>query len=75
MSDMNRTTIRRNAQLVLNVLGNNKEWTLPDLRSATGLTDRDLCMAIGWLANDGDVCFGNNHEECSLSSGINVFIG
>ena len=72
---MDRFTICRNAHRVLVTLGNNREWTYSELKHATGLADRDLNAAIGWLAHDGSICFGHSRGENNVSLGINVYIG
>lgn len=72
---MDRTTICYNAHLVLNTLGNNREWTYSELKQTTGLADRDLNAAIGWLAHDGSICFGHHCGENRISLGMNVYIG
>ncbi|MBQ8866378.1 MAG: winged helix-turn-helix domain-containing protein [Bacteroidaceae bacterium] len=71
---MDRMTICRNARLVLTTLGNNREWSYQELKQATGLADRDLNAAIGWLAHDGSICFGRYCGENRVSLGYNVYI-
>ena len=71
---MDRFTISRNAHLVLTTLGNNREWSYQDLKRATGLADRDLNAAIGWLAHDGSICFGRHCGENRVSLGFNMYI-
>lgn len=71
---MDRITICRNARLILRTLGNNRVWTYPELKRATGLADRDLNAAIGWLAHEGSICFGENCGENNLSLGVNVYL-
>lgn len=72
---MDRMTICRNADLVLATLGNNREWTYQELKHATGLADRDLNAAIGWLACKGNICFAHYCGENSISLGMNIYIG
>ena len=72
---MDRISICRNAHLVLRTLGNNHEWTYCELKHATGLADRDLNAAIGWLAHEGAICFGHNCGENNISLGMNVYRG
>lgn len=71
---MDRISISHNARLVFNTLGNNREWTYRELKHATGLADRDLNAAIGWLAHEGSICFGHNCGENHISLGMNVYI-
>lgn len=72
---MDRTTICHNAHLVFTTLGNNREWTYLELKHATGLADRDLNAAIGWLACEGSICFGDYCGERRISLGMNIYIG
>lgn len=71
---MDRMTICRNAHTVLATLGNNREWTYAELKQATGLDDRDLNAAIGWLAHDGTIFFGSTCGENNVSLGVNMYI-
>lgn len=72
---MDRISICRSAHLVLKILGNNHEWTYRELKHATGLADRDLNAAIGWLAHEGSISFGHNNGDNNISLGMNVYIG
>lgn len=72
---MDIVSIRRNAHLVFSILGNNCEWTYHELKRATGLADRDLNAAIGWLAHEGCICFGHNCGKNHISLGMNIYIG
>ena len=72
---MNRISICHNAHLVYNTLGYNREWTYTELKLATGLSDRDLNAALGWLAHEGVICFGNESNERYISLGVTVYIG
>ena len=71
---MDRMTIAQNARLVQRTLGNNREWSYQELKQTTGLADRDLNAAIGWLAHDGSICFGTNCGIAHVSLGINIYI-
>lgn len=73
---MNKHQIGLNAGLIWRLLNNNKQWNYCDLKKASGLSDKDLNAAIGWLAREDKIDFGNEHndEECFFLS-INVFIG
>lgn len=52
---MDKYTIGNNAGIVWKLLNNGKRWSYEDLKKASGLTDRDLNAAIGWLAREGKV--------------------
>ena len=73
---MNKFQIGENAGKVWRLLANdNKRWNYYDLKETSGLSDRDLNAAIGWLAHDGSICFGHSRGENNVSLGINVYIG
>ena len=49
---MDKYQIGTNAGIVWNKLKDNAHWDYKQLKAATGLTDRDLNAAIGWLARE-----------------------
>jgi len=73
---MNKHQIGTNAGIVWRLLNNNKSWNYCELKKASGLSDKDLNAAIGWLAREDKIDFGNEQteEDCYFLS-INVFIG
>ena len=60
---MNKTQIGENAGIVWNILKDNKHWEYEQLKEISGLSDRELNAAIGWLAGD------------RIFLTVNVFIG
>ena len=64
-----------NAGLVWEKLKDNRHWEYEELKSATGLTDRDLNAAIGWLAREDKIDFDVNEHGDRIFLTINVFIG
>lgn len=73
---MNKHQIGLNAGIVWHLLNDNKQWNYRDLKKASGLSDKDLSAAIGWLAREDKIDFGNEQkeDECYFLS-VNVFIG
>ena len=50
---MNKETIGINAGILWRLLSSeNRSWEYNELKEATGLSDRDLNAAIGWLARE-----------------------
>ncbi len=47
---MNKYQIGLNAGVVWHLLNDNSRWSYCELKKASGLSDRDLSAAIGWLA-------------------------
>lgn len=72
---MNKIQIGENAGLVWNKLKDNRHWEYEDLKSATGLTDRDLNAAIGWLAREDKIDFDVNEHGDRIFLTVNIFIG
>ncbi len=71
---MDKYTIGNNAGIVWELLNNGNRWSYEELKKASGLTDRDLNAAIGWLAREDKVYFEtdkNNTEYLYLS--VNVY--
>ena len=73
---MNKHQIGLNAGIVWHLLNNNERWTYCKLREASGLSERDLDAAIGWLAREDKIDFNrqDGDGECFFLS-VNVFIG
>ncbi|MCI5580459.1 MAG: winged helix-turn-helix domain-containing protein [Phocaeicola plebeius] len=72
---MDKHQIGTNAGIVWNVLKDNSHWEYHDLKNATGLSDRDLNAAIGWLARENKVDFDLDHCQDRLFLSVNVYIG
>ncbi len=55
---MNVQSIGENAEIVWHLLnGDNRKWEYDEIKRATGLSDRDLNSAIGWLAREDKIQF------------------
>jgi hypothetical protein len=57
-------------------LNDNNRWSYCELKKASGLADRDLNAAIGWLARENKIDFDCDcpERECYFLS-VNIFIG
>ena len=73
---MDKHQIGLNAGVVWRLLNDNKRWNYCDLKKASGLSDKDLNTAIGWLAREDKIDFDCNHDDkdCFFLS-VNVYIG
>ncbi len=73
---MNKHEIGVNAGIVWNLLSDNAKWSFAKLKKASGLNDKELATAIGWLAREDKIGFEHNEkDEVRVSMNINVFIG
>lgn len=72
---MNKHQIGTNAGIVWNTLQDNAHWTYEDLKTASGLSDRDLNAAIGWLAREDKIDFDIDKKADKLFLHVNVYIG
>ena len=78
---MDKYTIGNNAGIVWKLLNNGKHWSYEDLnwsyedlKKASGLTDRDLNAAIGWLAREDKVYFETDKNSTEfLYLSVNVY--
>lgn len=52
---MNKKTIGANAQIVWNLLNDYQKWDIPMLIEASGLSEREIYTAIGWLVHDNKI--------------------
>lgn len=74
---MDKQSIGVNAGLVWRLLDNNRSWEYNELKAASGLSDRELNAAIGWLARENKIEFkseGDGSKEY-LHLAVNVYIG
>ncbi|WP_300794925.1 winged helix-turn-helix domain-containing protein [uncultured Bacteroides sp.] len=72
---MDKYQIGTNAGIVWNKLKDNAHWDYKQLKAATGLTDRDLNAAIGWLAREDKIDFDISDQHDTLFLNVNVYIG
>ena len=74
---MDAQTIGNNAGKVWRLLDHNRKWEYNELKEATGLSDRDLNAAIGWLAREDKIQFetsqADGHDYLYLE--LNLYIG
>lgn len=60
---MNIEVIGINAGLVWNALNGVGKLTLKEIRKATKLKEKEVYAALGWLAREGKISFGEDSEE------------
>ena len=73
---MDAHTIGVNAGVVWRLLDNNRRWEYSELKAASGLSDRDLNAAIGWLAREDRIQFEVDKKDDKeyLFLELNVYI-
>lgn len=60
---MNAQSIGESAKAIWHLLhGDNRKWEYQELKKATGLRDRELNAAIGWLACEGKIQFDESMQ-------------
>ncbi len=52
---MNKKLIGTNAGIVWNLLNNCQKWSVAQLKEASGLSEREIYAAIGWLARENKI--------------------
>lgn len=75
---MNTQSIGECAGVIWRILnGDNRKWEYQELKKATGLRDRELNSAIGWLAREGKIQFDESikDHEASLYIELSFYIG
>ena len=74
---MDVQTIGKNAGIVWRLLDHNRKWEYNELKEATGLSDRDLNAAIGWLAREDKIQFETSQKDGHdyLYLELNLYIG
>jgi hypothetical protein len=59
---MNKKSIGTNAGIIWNLLNNNQKWSIQQLRDASGLSEKEIYTAIGWLARENKIEMDNSVE-------------
>ena len=72
---MNRSEIGVNAGKVWQLLSNNEKWGYGLLKRKSGLKDKELGAALGWLAREDKIEIHQEEDELYVSLGVNVYIG
>mgnify|MGYP001780918335 FL=1 len=74
---MDAQSIGKNAGIVWRLLDHNRKWEYNELKEATGLSDRDLNAAIGWLAREDKIQFETSKKDGHdyLFLELNLYIG
>lgn len=52
---MNKKSIGTNAGIIWNLLNNNQRWNIKQLCKNSGLSEKEVYSAIGWLARENKV--------------------
>ena len=60
---MDKHIIGENAGVIWKLLNNGERWEYERLKTASGLSDRDLNLAIGWLARENKVYFEQSKDQ------------
>lgn len=60
---MDKNKIGLNAGVLWHLLADNKLWRMTELRKASGLDTPDFFAAIGWLAREDKIDFGNDGTD------------
>lgn len=60
---MDKHIIGENAGVIWRLLNNGERWEYESLKAASGLSDRDLNLAIGWLARENKIFFERSKDE------------
>lgn len=72
---MNKNEIGVNAGKIWELLSDNAKWSYGSLKRKSGLRDKDLGAALGWLAREDKIELYQDEEELYISLGVNVYIG
>ncbi len=52
---MNKKLIGTNAGIIWNLLNDYQRWNISQLQEASGLSEREIYSAIGWLARENKI--------------------
>ncbi|MBO5024608.1 MAG: winged helix-turn-helix domain-containing protein [Bacteroidaceae bacterium] len=74
MEQLKRSRIKENAEFIWHHLCDNCLWTFAQLREATGLSELDFNLAVGWLASEDKISFVSTENNVSIALAANVYI-
>ena len=61
---MDVQSIGKSAGVLWQVLnGEHRKWSYSEIKKTSGLSDRDLNLAIGWLARENKIFFERSKEQ------------
>ncbi len=65
---MDKVIIGRDAGIIWRLLNSREKWCIADLLRTSGLEESQFYTAIGWLAREDKIVFGQgkNEEHCSI---------
>ncbi|MBI4727284.1 winged helix-turn-helix domain-containing protein [candidate division TA06 bacterium] len=63
---MNIAEIGKNAGLVWKTLHQKASPNAANLKKLTGLDDKNLCLALGWLAREGKINFHSEKRSATI---------
>ena len=72
---MNNREIGLNAGKVWQLISDYAKWRYGALERKSGLKDKELGAAIGWLAREDKIVLSQEADELYISLGVNVYIG
>lgn len=72
---MNKSEIGLNAGKVWQLLSDYAKWSYGALKKKSGLKDKDLGAALGWLAREDKIEMYEDNDELYISLGVNIYIG
>ena len=64
---MDKHVIGENAGIIWRLLNNGERWEYEQLKEKSGLSDRDLNLAIGWLARENKIFIRQKDDEIWVS--------
>ena len=72
---MNKSDIGLNTGKIWRLLSNYAKWDYRTLKRKSGLKDKELGAALGWLACEDKIVLHQENEELYIFLGVNVYIG
>lgn len=70
---MNKDSIGTNAGIFWRIMDNHMSWNYAELKEKSGLSDKDLCAAIGWLARENKIEFDNESKNQRIYLNFNPY--
>ncbi len=70
---MDKKFIGLNAGIVWHIISDQRKWKYSELKQKSGLPDKELYAAIGWLAREDKIEIEHGEDEDSFCLPFNMY--
>lgn len=70
---MKNSNVKSNAEFIGKLIADNRTWSFKELKSASGFSDMELALALGWLMHQNHILLKEENEEICFSQDFNPY--